>query len=160
MPSPFTIAVDFVLRHEGGYVNDPRDPGGETNFGICKRAYPRIDIKALTRAEAIAIYFRDYWQAASCEYLPPAVALIHFDTAVNQGTGAAARLLQAAAGVPVDGKVGANTIAAVNAKGARSMVEEYAARRMNRYGVTANFDRYGLGWSRRLMACLALCHTL
>lgn len=160
MPSPFAVAVDFVFKHEGGYVSDPKDPGGTTNFGISARAYPRLDIKALTRTEAMTVYFRDYWQAASCEHLPPAVALIHFDTAVNQGVGAAIRLLQASAGVPMDGNIGPKTIAAVNAKGARSMVEEYAARRMHRYGGTVNFDRYGLGWSRRLMACLSLCNNL
>ena len=60
--SAFDYALDFVLREEGGYTNNPNDPGGETNYGICKRNYPNLDIKGLTRAQAIAIYRRDYWR--------------------------------------------------------------------------------------------------
>lgn len=160
MASAFKAAIDFVLAREGGYVNDPSDPGGETNFGISKRAYPGLDIKALTREAALSIYYRAYWQGSGCEGLPPAVALIHFDTSVNQGVAAATRILQAAAGVTVDGKIGPKTLAAIAAKGAGLLVEEYAAHRMTRYGGTPNFDRYGLGWARRLMACVTLCHTL
>jgi hypothetical protein len=64
MSEHFERAVAFVLRHEGGYVNDPRDPGGETKYGISKRAYPRLDIKGLTEADAKEIYRRDYWEKA------------------------------------------------------------------------------------------------
>lgn len=156
----FTRAVNFVLEHEGGYVNDSRDPGGETNFGICKRAYPALDIKALTRRDAISIYQRDYWTAAKCPLLPPAVAAMHFDTAVNQGVGAAARLLQEAAGTGVDGKIGPATLAAVGRKDVQTLLNEYAARRALRYAGTANFDRFGLGWLRRLTACLSICNTI
>lgn len=81
----FDQALAFVLEREGGYVNDPADPGGETNFGISKRAYPTIDIRHLTPELAGAIYFRDYWSAAGCETLAPDLALLVFDTAVNCG---------------------------------------------------------------------------
>ena len=57
----FLEIVYDTLDHEGGYVNDPTDPGGETNYGISKRAYPKIDIKALTKHEAVKIYYKDYW---------------------------------------------------------------------------------------------------
>jgi len=85
---------------------------------------------------------------------------MHFDTAVNQGIGAAARLLQAAAGVPVDGDVGPGTLAAVKARDARRLVAEYGTQRLARYRATKNFDRYGKGWCRRLVDCQALCNTL
>ena len=82
----FERALEFVLRWEGGYSNDPRDPGGETNFGISKRAYPRENIHDMTRKRAAELYKRDYWEPAGCEALPYPAALAVFDTAVNCGT--------------------------------------------------------------------------
>jgi lysozyme family protein len=81
----FNEAVEFVLRWEGGYVNDPNDPGGETKYGISKRAHPDLDIKNLTLDEAKNIYYNDYWLKADCDhYFFPANYLM-FDTAVNMG---------------------------------------------------------------------------
>lgn len=89
----FAAAVEFVLRHEGGYVNDPSDPGGETKYGISKRAYPSLNIAALTREQAVAIYERDYWRASGAPSLPMPLALVVFDTAVNMGVTRARQLL-------------------------------------------------------------------
>lgn len=155
----FDKALAFVLKHEGGYVNDPRDPGGETNFGISKAAYPGVDIKALTREGAAAIYRRDYWDRAGCGNLPAGVAFFHFDTAVNQGPGAAAKFLQLAAGVEADGKIGPKTLAAVQRARPGDLLVEYAARRADHYGRLPHFPTYGLGWMRRLAACLALANA-
>lgn len=87
----FENAVAFVLHHEGGYVNDPKDPGGETKFGISKRSYPNEDIANLTVDRAKEIYKRDYWVKAGCDALSDPLALVHFDTAVNCGLGTATR---------------------------------------------------------------------
>ena len=57
----FAKAIAFTLQREGGHVNDPDDPGGETNFGLSKRAYPYLDIAGLTLDQATHIYRRDYW---------------------------------------------------------------------------------------------------
>jgi len=92
----FDRAIAFVLAREGAYVNNPADPGGETNFGICKRDYPALDIKNLTVAQATAIYKSDYWTPAGCEAMPWPLSLIVFDTAVNMGRGAAEELLHTA----------------------------------------------------------------
>jgi lysozyme family protein len=81
----FDQAVTFVLEREGGLSDDPTDPGGLTNFGISQRAYPDLDIRHLTVEGATAIYKRDYWDAAGCDALTPAVALAVFDSAVNCG---------------------------------------------------------------------------
>lgn len=81
----FETAFSFTLGHEGGYVNDSHDPGGETKYGISKRSYPAVDIKSLTLEQAKAIYQRDYWQAASCERMPPKIAIAVFDSAVHHG---------------------------------------------------------------------------
>ena len=157
-PRAFETALEFVLEKEGGgaLTDDPRDPGGLTRWGISARAYPGLDIRNLTREGAAALYFRDYWQAGRCPELPPGVALLHFDTCVNQGVGAAAKLLQLSAGAEPDGKIGPKTLAAVRRLPPAGLLTEYAARRAVRYGQTAAFDRFGLGWSRRLCACLAL----
>lgn len=83
--SLFDVAFGIVVGLEGGYVNDPKDPGGETKYGISKRRYPNIDIPRLTLDEAKAIYFRDYWNSEGCDKLEWTEALLVFDCAVNGG---------------------------------------------------------------------------
>mgnify|MGYP001593112728 CR=1 FL=1 len=85
----FDRAIEFILKKEGGYVNDPQDPGGETNFGISKKAYPNLDIKNLTEGQAREIYKKDYWDKAGCEVMAWPDCLIQLDTAVNMGVGRA-----------------------------------------------------------------------
>ena len=94
MSDLFETAVDFVLTAEGGLVDDPSDPGGLTNFGISQRAYPHLNIRELTIADAKALYRKDYWDRCSCGKLPHAIALVVFDAAVNQGASASIRMLQ------------------------------------------------------------------
>ena len=116
----FEHAVSVVLAHEGGYVNDPRDPGGETKYGISKRSYPSLDIANLTREDAIAIYYRDWWQRYGYGRInDEAVATKLLDMAVNMGPATAHRLLQEALvflgyDIAVDGIIGPQTIAAAN----------------------------------------------
>lgn len=85
----FKLAFTFSLRWEGGdkYTNDPVDPGGETKYGISKRAYPDVDIKSLTLAEAEQIYYNDYWLKAGCDTMDKDLAIVVFDAAVNCGVG-------------------------------------------------------------------------
>ena len=83
--SKFDLALNFTLKWEGGYVNDPKDPGGETNFGISKRAYPNEDIKNLTRERARDIYIRDYWNPLVCSSRDRSMGIAVFDSAVNCG---------------------------------------------------------------------------
>lgn len=153
----FGLAVGFVLRKEieGGYVNDPRDPGGETNFGISKRAYPNVNIAELTRDEAIEIYHRDYWLAAHCDKLPNLIAVCVFDAAVNQGVGAATRLLQKAARVAVDGQIGPKTLRAVHQADTHDLMVEYLGWRLHRYANTNNAFVYMRGWSNRILRLTA-----
>src|SRR5690606_34526085 len=88
----FAVAVEVVLRHEGGYVHDPADPGGETNWGISKRSYPHLDIASLTREQAIEIYRRDWWNRHGYDRIKSLdVAVKTFDLAVNMGPAAAHR---------------------------------------------------------------------
>ncbi len=91
--SDFPRALGIVLRFEGGYVNHPQDPGGETKYGISKRAYPDLDIKALTKAQAGEIYRKDYWEPLRCDELAWPLNLVHFDAGVNHGKGQARKFL-------------------------------------------------------------------
>lgn len=93
----FKRSLEFTLKWEGGYVNDPSDPGGETKWGISKRAYPDLDIKGLTPEQAAGIYAADYWDAAGCDSLDYPLCACVFDTAVNRGVKAATGLLGAVA---------------------------------------------------------------
>jgi len=92
--SDFLKAFDFVIKHEGGYVNHPSDPGGETKYGISKRAYPNLNIKNLTIDDVRKIYHSDYWIPAGGEELEWPVNLVQFDCAVNCGVGTAKKFLK------------------------------------------------------------------
>ena len=128
----FDLAIPTVLAHEGGYCNDPDDPGGETNYGICKRSYPTVDVKNLTVDGAKAIYKRDYWTPLLLDQVnDQQVATKVLDTAVNIGTRRAVKFLQRAvqsAGggiVLVDGAMGPSTVAAVNQSSPLLLVPAY-----------------------------------
>ena len=146
----FDRAVEMVLRHEGGYSNDPKDPGGETRYGISKRAYPDVDILRLTEDEAKAIYKRDYWDKLRTDEIPEELAICLFDAAVNMGRDRAIRLLQRACGVAQDGVMGGNTIAAANRL--PEAVVRFSAERVIAYTGIRGFDTFGKGWLRRTIA--------
>ena len=145
--SAFDRALALVLRHEGGLVNDPRDPGGLTNWGISQRAYPDVDIANLTPGGAGEIYRRDYWDQIKGDQLPDALSICLFDAAVNMGCDKAIRLLQKAVGVAVDGVLGVNTIRA--ATRLPDAVARFSAERALAYTGIRGFDIYGKGWLRR-----------
>ena len=156
MSDIFTLWVNFVLSREGGLTNDANDPGGLTNFGIDQRSHPQVDIRHLTRDQAVEIYRTSYWQASHADKLPPPVALVYADAAVNQGLGEAARLLQQALDVTVDGAIGPATLAAVARHDPAALATEFTARRVLRYAETDHLADFGLGWMRRAQAALAL----
>jgi len=149
----FNKAVEFVLKHEGGYSNDPHDAGGETNYGISKRAYPNVDIKNLTRDQAIEIYKRDYWDKLP-NTLPAAVHCVLFDCAVNAGIGRALRILQAAIKVGQDGKWGGLSQSALNKYDVNDLLLKFVTERVMFYSTLTTFGRYGKGWVSRSLATL------
>ncbi len=152
--STFLALIDRVLSHEGGYVNNPRDPGGETKYGIAKRSYPGVDIKALTRQDAIAIYERDFWRRVQGDKLPRPFAFQALDAAVNHGIGNAVRWMQRAAGVADDGVIGPVTLAAVARQEPADLVLNFNAERLEFYAKLQTFDHFGRGWTRRVAANL------
>lgn len=148
----FDTAMTRLLAHEGGYVNDRKDPGGETKYGISKRAYPEVNIKTLTKAQAREIYLKDYWQAIRGDELHPAVAFQVFDAAVNHGVSWASKTLQRAVRATVDGKIGPQTIAAAENMGPGATVDRFNDYRERYYRALPTFGRFGKGWLARLDA--------
>ena len=149
----FDQAFGILIGHEGGYTNNPDDPGGETNWGISKRSYPDVDIANLTEDGAKEIYKRDYWDKLYLDTAPPPLALIIFDAAVNNGVGAATKFLQAGLGVTVDGVFGSGSQAALAAvssdKLSTVIADAHGARIFDMAGLST-WSKFGKGWSRRL----------
>ena len=150
----FDEIIEKVLEHEGGYVNDPKDLGGETKYGITKRFYPDVDIKNLTIEQAKDIYKSDYWDKNKVESLPQNLWHIYFDMCVNMGKRTAVKVLQRAAvnkgrDIEVDGGLGPMTIGAL--KGVE--LDRVRAFRVKYYVdlITARpeQEKFYLGWFRR-----------
>lgn len=139
-------AIKFIIEHEGGYVNNPKDPGGETKYGIAKKFYPNEDIKNLTVDRAVEIYKKDYWDKCRCDEMPMAIALYVFDTAVNQGCGFAIKMLQTALGINADGIIGKQTLDKIKQVSLSKLIDDMSVIRVDRYKKTANFDTFGKGW--------------
>lgn len=147
----FDKAFEHVVGVEGGYVNDPRDPGGETIYGITRRDHPEVWANgAPTMEQAKSIYQRLYWSPVKADQLPWPLALFVFDAAVNQGVGTAVKLLQKTVGTVQDGVLGNNTLAAINRANQTELCSMFLADRALRYTGTRNFDVYGRGWFARL----------
>lgn len=151
----FDQVFDKLINHEGGYVFNPHDPGGETKFGISKRSYPHLDIHSLTLADAKTIYRRDFWDRAQCDKLHPDLAFDLFDGAVNSGIGQAIRWLQRAVGVADDGVVGPLTLASINRENDTSAIRaRYSGHRLDFMTRLSTWDVFGKGWARRIAANL------
>jgi lysozyme family protein len=146
----FDEAFVIVVGVEGGFVDNPADPGGATRWGISQRSYPAEDIRNLTLERAKELYRADYWLKVGADKLPPPLALLVFDSAVNNGPGRASRFLQQAAGVAQDGLIGPATLAAVVKKPLAEIIAEFQARRTLFMLTLPTVGTFGLGWSRRL----------
>ena len=158
MTTWFDQCFDKLISHEGSYANHASDPGGETNYGISKRAYPSLDIKAMTLADAKAIYKRDYWDRAQCDQLPSrqrpdrTIAM-----AVNSGIGQSIRFVQRAVGTADDGVMGAITLSAIKRMDTDSLCARFLGQRLEFMTKLSTFDVFGKGWSRRIADQLKDC---
>lgn len=151
----FSKAIPLILKHEGGYVHDKFDPGGETKYGISKRAYPNEDIKNLTEERAKLLYMKDYWKPLRCDSLPYGVAVCVFDFGVNSGTSRAVKALQSALGVKADGLIGPLTLEKANQLPEREIIEKITIERIAFYMSLTNWGRYGKGWLRRAIETMS-----
>ena len=158
MRTNFEDALAALLKHEGGYVNHPADPGGMTNLGVTKRvweewkghAVDEAEMRALTPEKVGPLYKAKYWDMVHGDQLPSGVDLCVFDCAVNSGVKRASKLLQRAVGVDDDGVIGRATLAAVETLSAEEIIDRFCAERLSFLEALPTFATFGKGWSRRV----------
>jgi lysozyme family protein len=150
----FDAAFQRTVGLEGGYVNDPQDPGGETRYGISKRAYPAEDIAGMTPDRAKVLYFRDYWGPAGCDAAPSALKFHLFDCAVNSGVTTAIKLLQKVVGETQDGILGPRTLQAVQSANALRLVPRFNGARLELMTSLPTWPTFGKGWAKRIASNL------
>ena len=153
MKENFNKCLELILHHEGGYVNHPKDPGGETNLGVTKRVYEewggKKNMKDLTVEDVAPIYEKNYWARAKCDQLPSGLDLAVFDWAVNSGTGRASKAVQKICGAEPDGVIGPKTLALLDKIDHELIIEDMYKIRQNFYESLNTFDTFGKGWTRR-----------
>ena len=157
MKENFDKCLEMILHHEGGYVNHPKDPGGETNLGVTKRVYEewggQKNMKDLTVEDVAPIYKKNYWGRAKCDQLPSALDLAVFDWSVNSGVGRAVKKLQKMIGTVADGGIGPNTLKSleeyIRHHGLETTIENYKDIRQAFYRSLSTFNTFGKGWTRR-----------
>jgi uncharacterized protein (TIGR02594 family) len=168
--SIFEHALAHILQMEGGWADDPYDPGGPTNFGITLATYAKdkgvavtadnfaqlkSELRSLRLDTVRRIYFQSYWQPAACSVMPPALAFFHFDAAVNHGVLGAARLLQETVGAVIDGEIGPETLGKGASRPVPDTLALYADVRRRHYRSLSTFWRFGNGWLARIDRTLA-----
>jgi lysozyme family protein len=146
----FELAFDRLIGHEGGYVNNPNDPGGETKWGISKRSYPNLNIKTLSRDDAKKIYHTDFWNRIRGDSLPDGVAYQLFDFAVNSGIETSIRYFQRALGIADDGNWGPVSQAKADSTSESDMIMGLNAERLDFMTRLSNWPNASRGWARRI----------
>lgn len=158
MNSNFESALAHVLQSEGGYVNNPKDPGGMTNLGCTKTVWEEFvghpvseaDMRALTPASVAPLYKRKYWDKVSGDDLPSGLDYAVFDAAINSGPGRAAKWLQEVVGVTADGAIGKGTLDAVASHDTQKLIAQYNDKRLQFLESLPTFSTFGKGWSNRV----------
>ncbi|MBV9248730.1 MAG: glycoside hydrolase family 108 protein [Acetobacteraceae bacterium] len=154
----FDVCLEFVFKEEGGYVDDPLDPGGATNLGITLNvlsewrhtAVTKADVQNLGKDEAGAIYRAKYWNVVRGDDLPAGVDLMVFDAAVNLGAGRSARILQIAVGANPDGAIGPATLESTQGNDSTVLISKLTDARVAWYQSLSTFSRFGKGWTARV----------
>tara|TARA_Y100000114_G_C11720704_1_gene308315 strand:- start:294 stop:803 length:510 start_codon:yes stop_codon:yes gene_type:complete len=168
MQKNYDKCLETILHHEGGYVNHPKDPGGETNLGVTKRVYEEWggtkDMKDLQVSDVAPIYKKNYWDKMKGDDLPGGLDLCVFDFGVNAGPGRAAKYLQKMIGTVVDGGIGPNTLAKLDSyvkeHTIQETIEKYQSMRQEYYESLSTFSTFGKGWTRRVEETTTLAHKL
>mgnify|MGYP003644913695 FL=1 len=158
MQANYEKCLEAILHHEGGYVNHPQDPGGETNLGVTKRVYEEWggnkDMKDLLVEDVAPIYKKNYWDRVKGDSLPSGLDLCIFDFGVNAGPGRAAKYIQTQIGTIADGGIGPNTLAKLNEYLSKTPIEkairDYQSVRQDYYEQLSTFTTFGKGWTRRV----------
>jgi lysozyme family protein len=162
MTHGFTDALNVVLKEEAGFSDDPKDPGGMTNLGVTARSWAQWSSRPATEqvmrglriVDVAPLYKAWFWDKVCGDQLPPALALVAFDFAVNEGTGTAIKLLQGICGASKDGKIGPATLRALQAYittiGLAKLINRYCDAQRNHYRELPGFIHDGRGWLNRV----------
>jgi len=159
MKENYHACLKATLRYEGGKVDDPRDPGGRTAYGVTQNTYnawrakhglSQKDVFQIADSEVAAIYRQEYWDKIRGDDLPEGLDFAVFDFAVNSGVSRASRFLQAAVGVAQDGKIGPATIAAARHAPEVTTINKLCDARMAFLRSLSTFATFGVGWTRRV----------
>jgi len=158
MRENFEKSLAELLKHEGGYVNHPQDPGGRTNLGVTQavwedwidRAVTEENMKALTPAKVAPLYREMYWDRIKADKLPSGVDYCVFDAAVNSGVSRAAKWLQTTVGAVADGVIGEQTLKQVLLTNPQMLIDKYAANRLAFLQKLTTWPTFGKGWERRV----------
>jgi len=154
----FPASLALVLKSEGGYVHHVLDPGGRTNLGVTQRTWEdwvdrdatEAEMRGLTPVLVAPLYKKNYWDTCKCDELPQGVDYAVFDAVVNMGRSRAAKLLQAALGVTVDGSIGKDTIAAATAADPAELLKAFSLGKETFYQSLLTFPTFGKGWLNRV----------
>lgn len=157
MRQNFEQCMEWLLAHEGGYVDHPKDPGGATNLGVTKKVWEqwvgktvsKQDIKELTPKEVLPLYKKKYWDTVRGDDLPSGVDWAVFDWGVNSGPARAAKALQRAAGVNQDGVIGPKTLQQVFNFEPKQLIHAIYQERQHFYEALTTFRTFGKGWTKR-----------
>ena len=156
MQGNYQTCLDLVLKSEGGWVNNPSDPGGETNLGVTKRVWeeyvghPVESLKKLTKEEVAPLYEQKYWRPCYGEVLPRGLDLLSFSMGVNAGTGRSVKLLQSSLGCVPDGVIGPKTRELISASNSATLIAKFSETRREYYRSLKNFPIFGKGWLNRV----------
>ena len=151
-------SFDMVIIHEGGYVDNPKDPGGATNWGCTKAVWEKYvghevtkdDIKALTKEDVKPLYKRNYWDALHGDAIPSGLDYCLFDAAINSGVGRSSKWIQEIVGVTADGAIGNNTVAAITQINPVTAINEFCDKRQAFLESLKTFATFGKGWTQRV----------
>ena len=156
MASNFKECLDLVLKSEGGWVNHPSDPGGETNLGVTKAVWeeyvghPVASMKNLTKADVAPLYELKYWRTCYCEVLPRGLDFVVFSMGVNAGPGRSVKLLQQSIGCVPDGVIGPRTRELISTNNSANLIAKFSETRREYYRSLKTFPVFGKGWVARV----------
>jgi len=158
MRENFEEALKAILKHEGGYVHHPRDPGGMTNLGVTKKVWEEWvgkpvgekEMRGLTPDTVAPMYKKKYWDAVKADELPTGLDYLMFDFAINAGPGRAAKTMQKAIGTTPDGAIGPKTMAALKAADPADLIAKFSMEKELFYKALPTFATFGKGWLRRV----------
>lgn len=165
----WNTAFDLLMINEGGYVNNPHDKGGRTNFGVTQATFnnwnkiknrPERDVKDITLEEAKELYYELYWLKFKCDKLPDALSVALFDFCVPSRPPRPTKYLQECLGVTVDGIIGNQTIGAAWSEPLRPVIEEYHKKRLDYYMTLPDWKYFGNGWGSRIERTKRKCEEM